>query len=339
MSVVNGGNLDGSPSDDTCKATPCAKGLKLKKRQFSRSPDSHVMEAHPAKIPKHVRSHDSHVTEAHSAKIPKYVRSHDSHVTEAPHAEKPLCSVVTVNGCRQAMETGLLKSGGERTERSPRPRGSHAVPEDNGLDPLLRLYQSPPLLGVDPPSESECQPVSDSSTCLPEVEVGEGNTSPVEVEVGEGNTHPVEVEVGEADRSLVEDEVEEDDWGVSFLANCEGLLDEVERSSQLTGEEKVGEELGRSLEPYNLFRVTAVEESSDRSCVCVCVCVRACVWCVCMCLCECECEVYNITYLVCLLHSSVMLLRRCFTFFLLEEEEVKGRRSCVTYVDQSGWWN
>ena len=261
MSVVNGGNLDGSPSDDTCKATPCAKGLKLKKRQFSRSPDSHVMEAHPAKIPKHVRSHDSHVTEAHSAKIPKYVRSHDSHVTEGPHVEKPLCSVVTVNGCRQAMETGLLRSGGERTERSPRPRGSHAVPEDNGLDPLLRLYQCPPLLVVDPPPESESQPVSDSSTCLPEVEVGEGNTSPVEDEMGE------------------------DDWGVSFLANCEGLLDEVERNSQLTGEEEVGEELGSSLEPYNLFRVTAVEESSDRSCVCVCVCVRACVCGVCACVC------------------------------------------------------
>ena len=273
MSVVNGGNLDGSPSDDTCKATPCAKGLKLKKRQFSRSPDSYVMEAHPAKIPKHVRSHDSHVTEAHSAKIPKYVRSHDSHVTEAPHAEKPLCSVVTVNGCRQAMETGLLRSGGERTERSPRPRGSHAAPEDNGLDPLLRLYQCPPLLGVDPPPESESQPVSDSSTCLPEVEVGEGNTSPVEVEVGKGNTSPVEDEMGE------------DDWGVSFLANCEGLLDEVERNSQLTGEEEVGEELGSSLEPYNLFRVTAVEESSDRSCVCVCV--RACVWCVCVRACVC----------------------------------------------------
>ena len=89
--------------------------------------------------------------------------------------------------------------------------------------------------------------MSDSSTCLPEVEAGEGNASPVEVKVGE------------------------DDWGMSFLANCEGLLDEVERNSQLTGEE-VGEELGSSLEPYNLFRVTAVEESSDRSCVCVCVC-------------------------------------------------------------------
>ena len=75
--------------------------------------------------------------------------------------------------------------------------------------------------------------------------------------------------------------MEEDGWGVSFLEDCEGLLDDMERDSQLTGEEEDGEELGSSLEPFNLFTVTAVEEANGR---CVHVCVRVCV-CACMRVC------------------------------------------------------
>ena len=167
VSVVNGGNFDGSTLADSSKRAPHINGLKLKKRQYSKSPDSHVTEAHPAKVPKHVRSPDSHVTEAHPAKVAKHVRSPDSHVTQAHPAKEPLYGIVTENEWKQTVPIGSSAPEGRQAVAagSLTPEGRQAVvlersaPVDNELDVLLRLYQCHPL-GEEPQSvESECQPV------------------------------------------------------------------------------------------------------------------------------------------------------------------------------------
>ena len=103
VSVLNGGNLA-----DCSKTAPHVEGLKLKKRQYSKSPDSHVTEAHPAKVPKHVRSPDSHVTQAHPAKEPLY-----GIVTENERKQTVPIGSLTPEG-RQGVAAGSLTPEGRQ---------------------------------------------------------------------------------------------------------------------------------------------------------------------------------------------------------------------------------
>lgn len=152
LSVTNGGHLDGSSSGDSVRTVPHVKGLNLKKRQCSKSPDSRVMEANPAKIPKRVGSPDGHVTEARPAKV-------------------PLSAIVTQDEQKQAMVRASLLPEEEHTSGTTTSQGSHTVlPDlsaavaDNEVDVLLRLYQLPSL-GADPqPLQRECDPVGVSNS-------------------------------------------------------------------------------------------------------------------------------------------------------------------------------
>ena len=182
VSVVNGGNFDGSTLADSSKRAPHVEGLKLKKRQYSKSPDSHVTEAHPAKVSKHVRSPDSHVTEAHPAKEHLYgiVTENEWKQTvpigsaAAEGRQAVSAGSLTPEG-RQAVTAGSLTPEGRQgvATGSLTPEGRQAVvlersaPVDNELDVLLRLYQCHPL-GEEPQSvESECQPVGGSNRSPP----------------------------------------------------------------------------------------------------------------------------------------------------------------------------
>ena len=177
VSVLNGGNLA-----DCSKTAPHVEGLKLKKRQYSKSPDSHVTQAHPAKVPKHVRSPDSHVTQAHPVKEPLY-----GIVTENEWKQTVPIGSAAAEG-RQAVTAGSLTPEGRQAVAagssapegrqgvaagSLTPKGRQAVvlersaPVDNELDVLLRLYQCHPL-GEEPQSvESECQPEGGSNRSPP----------------------------------------------------------------------------------------------------------------------------------------------------------------------------